>query len=39
MKAKLIITETTYIEIEGTKIDKQIDYNGIDFGIVEWRSL
>lgn len=39
MKAQLIITETPYIEIEGTKIEKPIDYNCIDFGIVDVEKL
>jgi len=39
MKAQLILTETPYIEIEGNKIDKPIDYNGIDFGIVDVDKL
>lgn len=39
MKAQLILTETPYIEIEGTKIEKPIDYNGIDFGIVDVEKL
>lgn len=39
MKAKLILTETPYIEIEGNKIDKPIDYNGIDFGVVDVEKL
>jgi len=39
MKAKLILLEQPIIEINGIKSSKQIDYNGIDFGVVDVEKL